>query len=333
MQINRTIFASLLVIAAATGAPAQTTGEDNHGGHSNAVDIRSSEPVTQKVVVVTGARFSYKLVEKWIEDYNKINPNVQIIVEARGSADPQKYDILAEVYRHDDSFRKNRRYVNVGRYAILPVATTGSSFANTYSQKGLNTDAIRHIFFHTIFTDGKQKKIEEPFTAYTRLQKAGVPLVFASYFGHDQKDIRGTAIAGADSHLLKALLRDSSGVTYLPLPLIYDEDSRKPIEGLTVLPVDLNGNKKVNDDEKFYGDLDRVIERLEGLDARDISNIPLEYLHLSIDENTAGPEAIEFLKWVHQNGQRDLHHFGYLKPGSTKADEERFQEFTSQRNK
>ena len=71
--------------------------------------------------MVTGARFSYKLVEKWIEDYNKINPNVQIIVEARGSADPQKYDILAEVYRHDDSFRKNRRYVNVGRYAILPV--------------------------------------------------------------------------------------------------------------------------------------------------------------------------------------------------------------------
>ena len=37
--------------------------------------VTSDEP-TQKVIVVTGARFSYKLVEKWIDDYNKVNPNV-----------------------------------------------------------------------------------------------------------------------------------------------------------------------------------------------------------------------------------------------------------------
>src|SRR4051794_11047826 len=62
----------------------------------------------QKVVVVTGARFSYKLVQKWIDDYNKINPSIQIIIESRGSADPAQFDILAEVYQQDEEIRKNR---------------------------------------------------------------------------------------------------------------------------------------------------------------------------------------------------------------------------------
>jgi phosphate transport system substrate-binding protein len=289
---------------------------------------------TQKVVVVTGARFSYKLVQKWIDDYNEVNPDVQIIIESRGSSDPTKFDILAEVYEQDDEIKKSREYINVGRYAILPVATSKSSFAKVYGDKGLNTELISQIFFHDIFADKeKEKSVKAPFTVYTRLQKAGVPIVFTKYFGFEQKDIKGKAIAGADEHLMKALLRDSTGVSYLPLPLIYDQVTKKPIAGLTVLPVDFNGNGKVNDEEKFYGDLTEVIKHLEEKDAKDIKNIPIEYLHLSIDKKDATPEAINFLKWVNENGQNDLHDFGYLKPEAKRFEKDKFNEFASKRSK
>lgn len=284
----------------------------------------------QKVVVVTGARFSYKLVEKWIDEYNKVNPHVQIIVESRGSADPLQYDILAEVYEHEAEIKKGREYINVGRYAILPVANGASTFAGIYQEKGLNTDLMNQIFFHDIFSDTeKRKPIQTPYTVYTRLQKAGVPVVFSKYFGHEQKDLKGTSIAGADAHLLRALLRDSTGVTYLPLPLIYDEHTRKPVEGLAVLPVDLNGNKKVNDEEKFYDTIDRVVEKLEAEDPGKINNIPVEYLHLSVDKEQASDEAIDFLKWVNEHGQVHLHAFGYLKPEAKHFEKEKFNEFAS----
>lgn len=292
-----------------------------------------AQPV-QKVVVVTGNRFSYKLVQKWIDEYNKVNPNIQIVIESRGSADPLRFDILAEVYEQEEEIKKNREYINVGRYAVLPVATAGSSFAKTYTEKGLDKDLIKQIFFHDIFADKeKQKPVKAPFTVYTRLQKAGVPIVFASHFGYEQKNIKGSAIAGADSHLLKALLRDSAGVTYLPLPLIYDEQTRKPINGLTVLPVDLNGNGKVSDNEKFYATLDHVIERLETMEPGDIKNIPVEYLHLSVDKQKASPEAIDFLKWVNEHGQNNLHAFGYLKPEANRFEKEKFNEFASRRGR
>lgn len=328
-RINLLLLAFSVLTTVSTFAQNSVASEKQDPGPDK-TSLSENQP-DPKVVVVTGARFSYKLVEKWIDEYNKVNPQIQIIVESRGSADPLKYDILAEVYEHEEEFKKDRKYIYVGRYAVLPVANNASSFARTYAEKGLNTDLIRQIFFHDIFSDkSKQKAIEEPYAVYTRLQKAGVPIVFSKYFGYDQKDIKGTSIAGADEHLLKAILRDSTGVTYLPLSLIYDEHTRKAVEGIAVLPVDLNGNKKVNDEEKFYETIDRVLETLEGQDRDKIKNIPVDYLHLSVDKSKASDEAIDFLKWVNEHGHEYLRDFGYLKPDGKRSEKEKFYEFASE---
>lgn len=320
----------MLVTASFTG-----TAQDTEVLASTKSLTISADPkvrAEQNVVVITGNRFSYPLIQKWIDDYNQVNPNVQIIIESRGTSDPAKYDILVEAYEQDEAIRETREYLYMARYAILPVANSKSAFAKIYADKGLDTDLINQIYFHDIFADReKQKPIKVPFTVYTRLQKAGAPIVFSKYFKHQQKEIKGTAIAGADDHLLKALLRDSIGVSYLPLSLIYDLNTRKPIEGLTVLPVDLNDNGKVNDEEKFYGDLDKVTQLLEALESDDRKNIPVGFLHLSVDKKNAGVEAIEFLKWVSENGQRYLHQFGYLNQESKNLANDKFAEFASRR--
>ena len=288
----------------------------------------------QQVVLVTGVRFAYPLVQKWIDEYNSVEPDVQIVIEARGSADPAKYDILVEAYEHDDDVKKSREYVYVARYAILPVVNSNSAFARTYVGKGLNKDLINQLFFHNIYANKeKQLEIKEPYTIYTRLQKAGAPTVFAKYFGYEQKDVQGKAIAGADEHLLKAILRDSTGVSYLPLTLVYDRTSKKPVDGLAVLPVDLNGNGKVSEDEKIYDDLTNVIQQLESKGSKEINNIPVEYLHLSVSKVNATPEAIDFLRWVITNGEKDLHDFGYLKPEPDRVEREKFEQFASKRLK
>jgi len=269
----------------------------------------------QKVVIVTGVRFSYPLLQKWIDEYNKENTNSQIVIEARGSSDPKTFDVLAEVYEHDPEVRKNREYTYVGRYAVLPVANSNSAFARTYTDKGLNEQLIKQLYFYEgLAEDEEEVIIKHPYTVYTRMQRAGAPIVFTKYFGFEQKDIKGKAIAGADEHLLKALLRDSTGLSYLPLALIYDHQTGKPIKGLSVLPVDLNGNGRVSDEEKFYGNLPEVIKRLEGENMQNINNLPIEYLHLSVSKQSASSEAIDFVKWVSINGDQYLHEFGYLKP-------------------
>ncbi len=334
----KTVHQSLLILIFASGsflATSQNTisATDKESVHELPVEEdHVPKKQSQKIVLVTGVRFTYPLVQKWIDDYNREFPDVQIVIESRGSADPAKYDLLVEAYDPEGDLAKDREYVYVARYAVLPVANSNSAFSKKYSAKGLDKDLITQLYFNNIYSDKEdEEEVKAPYTIYTRLQKAGSPIVFTKYFGHDYKDIKGTAIAGSDEHLLKAIIRDSTAVSYLPLTLIYDHASGNPVAGLSVLPVDLNGNGKVSEDEKFYGDLPGVIQRLEQTTPRDINNIPLQHINLSVSKTSASQEVIAFLRWIIRNGQDHLHDFGYLKPEPARFDSVRFEKFASKR--
>lgn len=270
-------------------------------------------------VIITGVRFAYPLVEKWIKEYTAANPKSQIVIETRTITDPQKYDLLIEAYDQDKEVKETREYISIGRYALLPIANAKSAFAKEYADKGLNEKTYKQIFFHDIYAE-KDKSLTTPYTIYTRLQKAGAPLTFARYFGYEQQNIKGKAIAGADEHLIKALLKDDTGITYTTPGLAYDLQTRKPVEGLTIIPVDLDGNGRVSKEEKALDNLDNVIASLE---TEKIKNVPVEYLHFSIDKHNSNPEAKKFLLWVAANAEKDLHQYGYLKPAAKRVQDER----------
>lgn len=279
----------------------------------------SAQEQPDNKVIITGVRFAYPLVEKWIKEYTAANPKSQIVIETRTITDPAKYDLLVEAYDQDKEVKETREYISIGRYALLPVANSKSAFAKEYADKGLNEKAYKQVFFHDIYAE-KDKSLTTEYTIYTRLQKAGAPLTFARYFGYEQQNIKGKAIAGADEHLIKALLKDDTGITYTTPGLAYDLQTRKPVEGLTIIPVDLDGNGRVSKEEKALDNLDQVIASLE---TEKISNVPVEYLHFSIDKHNSNPEAKKFLLWVAANAEKDLHQYGYLKPEPKRVQNEK----------
>jgi ABC-type phosphate transport system substrate-binding protein len=280
-----------------------------------------SQTTDNNKVVITGVRFSYPLVEKWIKEYKAANPSSTVIIESRSAVDPAQYDLLIEAYEQDATVKESRDYLYIGRYALLPVANAKSAFGRFYSDKGLTNELIKQIYFSDIYANKKDaKKINAEFTIYTRLQKAGAPITFARYFNYEQVNIKGKAISGADEHLIKALLKDTTGLSYNVPGLLYNLETRKPIDGLTIIPVDADGNGKVSSDEKFYDNLDVVVGKIEG---GELKNIPVEYLHLSIGKHNTNPEAIKFLQWVIYHGQDNLNEFGFLKPEAKRFEKEK----------
>lgn len=264
----------------------------------------------EKKVIITGVRFSYPLLEKWIEGYKLSNPNVDIVIETRTTTDPAKYDVLIEAYEPDQQTKDSREFLYIGRYALLPVANAHSAFAAEFSEKGLTNELIKQIYFNDIYADKKkQKEIKSDFTIYTRLQKAGAPVTFAKFYGYEQANIKGKAISGADEHLIKALLKDSTAISYSVPGLLFDLKTRKTLDGLAVIPVDADDNGKVSADERFYDNLDAVLEKLEGGVLR---NVPVNFLHLSIAKSSTNEEALKFLQWVARNGQDALADYGFF---------------------
>jgi phosphate transport system substrate-binding protein len=286
-----------------------------------------------KKVVITGVRFSYPMVQQWIKDYKEVNPGVDVVIESRTTTDPAKYDLLIEAYEQDESVKEGREYLYVARYSLLPFANANSEIAAKYEEKGFTKDLIKQIYFSDIYADKKdEKKVEANYTVYTRLQKAGAPITFSKYFGFQQSNIKGKAISGADEHLVKAVLKDSSAVSYSFPGLLYNLDNRKLLEGLVVIPVDADDNGRVSNDEKFYSNLDQVIQELE---KSELKNVPTEYIHLSIARYNINPEALKFLRWVLYNGQEKLNAYGFLKPDPKRfqQEKEKFEELASNTRK
>ncbi|MGC3946232.1 MAG: hypothetical protein QM762_17235 [Chryseolinea sp.] len=283
--------------------------------------VASFAQKAEKKVVITGVRFSYPLVEKWIEEYKVANPDVNVVIETRTTTDPAKYDLLIEAYEQDAQTKEARDFLYIGRYALLPVANAQSAFAAEFGEKGLTKELIKQIYFNDIYADKKkQKEIKSSFTIYTRLQKAGAPITFSKYFGYEQANIKGKAIAGADEHLVKALLKDSTGISYNVPGLLFDLKTRQPLAGVKIIPVDADDNGKVSDDERFYDNLDAVLDKIE---SGQLKNVPLEFLHLSIAKNSANEEALKFLQWVARNGQETLEGYGFLKLDSKRLQAEK----------
>src|SRR4051812_36294398 len=96
-------------------------------------------------VVITGVRFAYPLVEKWIKDYKTINPSVQVSIDPRGTVDPANYDLLIEAYEPNQDIKDSREFFYFGRYALLPVANSTSEFAKNYGNKGLTEKQIKEV--------------------------------------------------------------------------------------------------------------------------------------------------------------------------------------------
>jgi phosphate transport system substrate-binding protein len=285
----------------------------------------------ERKVVITGVRFSYPLVEHWISEYKKIDPNVHVSIDPRTVTDPVKYDLLIESFEPEETIKESREYLYLARYSLLPVANAKSGLARIYQERGLTRQLLTQIYFHDLFADqDKKEKIDAVYTVYSRLQKAGAPITFAHHFGFEQEHFAGKKIAGADEHLIKAVLKDSTAVSYGFAGLVYDLTTRKPQPGLVVLPLDNDNNGKLSQDERSYTNLDQVIEKFERSDKA--LNIPIEYIHISLRKHGYSAEALKFLLWVIDNGQTDLHHFGFLSPNPQRYDQEKekFQQLARQ---
>ncbi len=261
-------------------------------------------------IVVSGARFTTSLFEHWIAEYQKLHPDANFRIENKGSAEYSTADITIHGHKLDKSeIDKNREYISIAKYAIVPVANAQSLFAETYGEKGLSRDELKQAFFYDPI--GQEKvTLKIPFNVYTRVQKAPSPTAFAANFGYSQQDIHGRAIAGTDIHLIMSVLRDPQGITYAPLALIYSPETGKPQENLKVIPVDFDDNGKVSENERFYDDLNTVLKNLEDSKSK---NVPVVDIQVSIVKENPKPESVQFLQWILEKGQESLKQYGYLK--------------------
>ena len=285
MKTTKSIFrtARAIVAAAIISIPAAATAQTVH-------------------INVENAQFTRPLIEKLVSEYKKQNPAFSAEIVSTADSSDASVSITSD---------NNTNTEAIARYFLLPIANEGNAILGEKKvQKGLNEKVTREIFVEKTYEERleAQDKKELPGTVYALSGKHSTTTdLLASSLNVDAKSIRGKKVIGREENVISVVKRRPDAIAVDVASLVYDNTTRKPVSGVAVLPVDLDGNGKVTDEERSaLKDLDTLTAYI---DSHNKTSLPTGNIRLSSNNK----DADAFVVWATTAGQEYVSSLGYLK--------------------
>jgi len=117
----------------------------------------------------------------------------------------------------------------------------------------------------------------------------------------------GTAV-NADPGLAEAVRQDTLGVGYNNIGFSYDQATGIPLDGLQIIPFDLNGNGQIDPEEDFYGTRDELTAAI----AAEIYPYPPARALYLVTKGEPSPAIADFYRWILTEGQAFVADAGYV---------------------
>ncbi|HEY5325639.1 MAG TPA: substrate-binding domain-containing protein [Mucilaginibacter sp.] len=303
---------SVIVVASSfiKKAPVKMAGDDLEG-----------------TISISGAFALYPITVKWADEFKKLHPKVVFNISAGGAgkgitdALSGLVDIGLASRDIDPTEVKRGAYtVYVTKDAVVPTFNTGNPNAAALLAKGVKRRQFLDIFVTGNIKNWSQVagKTEVPVHVYTRSDAAGAGETWAKYFGKKQEDLLGVGVYG-DPGLAQAVKKDPAAIGYNNLAYLYDLKTRKQVAGVHALPIDVNGNGKIDADENFYSTIDELTAAIaEGK----YPSPPARNLGFLFKGKPKKKELVEFVKYVLTTGQKFVNENGYILLSKTKLQEE-----------
>ncbi len=271
-------------------------------------------------ITISGAWALYPMLLKWSEEYRKIHPAARIDIAA-GGAGKGMVDALARIVDlgmvsrkiHPIEIEKGAWWVSVVKDAVAPTMNNDNPLRDVIFKRGMTRDDLAGIWitgqttsWHTRSADGTDA--DRPMHVYTRSDACGASETWAEYLGGNQQDLQGIGVYG-DPGLAEAVRKDQLGIGYNNINFVYDAKTKLPVAGLTLIPIDIDANGRIDSPENFYATLDELIRAIA--DGR-YPSPPARALHLVSGGAPSNPAVIEFLRWILTDGQRYVPEAGYI---------------------
>jgi len=299
-------------------------------GASSFVKLNAVKPAADDLegtISISGAFALYPITVKWADEFKKLHPNIKFNISAGGAgkgitdALSGLVDIgLASRDIDPSEVKKGAYTVYVTKDAVIPTFNTGNPNATALLAKGVKRDQFLNIFVNGTIKSWNQVagKVAVPIHIYTRSDAAGAGETWAKYFGKKQEDLLGVGVYG-DPGLAQAVKKDVTAIGYNNIAYLYDLKTRKQVAGVHALPIDVNGNGKIDADENFYNTVDELTAAIA--DGK-YPSPPARNLGFLFKGKPKKKELIEFVKYVLTTGQKDVDENGYIALSKAKIQEE-----------
>ncbi len=269
-------------------------------------------------ISISGAFALYPMTVKWADEFRKLHPDVRIDISA-GGAGKGISDALSEMVDlgmvsreiYPEELSKGAFAISVTKDAVVPVVSESNPLLNSLLIIGLKKGVASDIWITGKYKTWAQAfglKSTLPLHIYSRSDACGAAEMWAKYLGKKQEDLNGIGVFG-DPGLAQAVKRDALGIGFNNIGYAYDANTKKQINGIKVLPIDLNENGKIDPDENFYNSLDELIKAIA---TNKYPSPPARELYFVTKGKPKNNAVIEFIKWILTDGQRFVNESGYI---------------------
>ena len=307
------IFALILPFVLTLAAWGQET--------SSKAGTTSAKPIQelQGTIRVSGAWALYPMMVGWGEEFRKIYPKVRIDISAggagKGAADALSGLVdIGMVSReiNPEEVRQGAFYVPVVKDAVFPTLNEG----NPVLSKGLAQKGVKKKTFVDLWIHGKDltwgevagMTSKDKVRVYTRSDSCGAAETWAQYLERKkQEDLQGVGVYG-DPGLAEAVRKDIFGIGYNNLNYAYDFKTGLPPKGLSIIPIDVNENGRVDPEE----DLRTKTKAIQAVSSGHYPSPPARDLYLITKDGFKGVTK-SFVLWILTDGQKYVDENGYIK--------------------
>jgi phosphate transport system substrate-binding protein len=272
----------------------------------------------QGTITISGAWALYPMVMKWSEEFRKLHPDVRFDISA-GGAGKGIADALSDMVDigmvsreiNPAEIQKGAWFIPVTKDAVVPVINQGNPLFREIMKKGIKKTAFARIWLQEeapTWNELLGGKGSVQIHVYTRSDSCGAAETWAQFMGSKQEDLLGIGVFG-DPGLNEAVRKDALGIGFNNINYAYDSSTLKPMTGTAILPIDLNGNGKLDPDESFYGNRDAITRAI----AEDrYPSPPARDLYFVCKGRPQKHLVAAFMKWILKEGQKYVPEAGYI---------------------
>ena len=276
----------------------------------------------ENTIKISGAFALYPMMGTWADEYQRLHPDIKIDLSAGGAGKGMSDALMGivdigmvsrEIYQAE--IDQGVFWVSVAKDAVVATINSENPVVDTLLEQGVTKQQFEGIFLsREIQTWGElvnSTEHDKRIRVYTRSDACGAAQTWAQYLGdYTQDDLTNVADSAIndDPNLAAAVQGDSTATGYNNINFVYDPMTKEPYAGLLPLPIDLNGNGHLDDNESFYGNRTAMVNAI----AQNIyPSPPARALHLVTKNNFTGATK-DFVHWILTDGQSLVPESGYV---------------------
>ena len=284
-------------------------------GNMGRKEAVANDNINNATIRIASTPDLYKLADKWSNEYGRLNPGINIdVIQITETEIPGIFQdgtnigfVSSQYFRALDA--QSIWQVVVGRDVIVPVINSNNPLLDQINEKGISAEAFAQLIINTdrndwgtLFNNGQDVPVH-----YYMINDESIKSGMLNFLKIDQTAIHGKMLENKQE-MISAIQSDPYAVGFCRITDIIDLTDQIIVDNIQLLPIDKNGNGRIDYFEDIYNDLHAFIR---GVWIGKYPKALCSNIYTVSSSKPVSEAEVAFLKWVITDGQKYLISNGY----------------------